>query len=385
MKCSVVQARNFRFRLQFDERDRERRPLLFEPRVARQDLGCQGKVDRGPVTVHLGVCRGAFKTPLDAASYLPKEWDADRKRCRAAGIPDAVVYRPKWRIAPEQLDRARNGGVAPDGLTFDEGYGACPGFVAGPDERRRRFVGEVPRSFSCPAVHRAGRRPTAEVQGRAAEDVVRGCVAFRSQPWRVPRLGRQTLEDRVGRVKAARVWPHGADGRSADSYGPIRAGNDATGEEKFFPSNAAADARVEAPVGVGFRRRNVEHCFRTAKSGLGFTHFAGRRYEASMRHLSPCLVTLAFVAEHTERLRGKNPEPTMGQVCRALGEVCRDWPRRRRGTTDRESTLGIIGYHRARNAAARAAKKKKTPVVRNRKKPRRRRRKRKSRCTVRSR
>ena len=121
---------------------------------------------------------GAFKTPLDAASYLPKEWDADRKRCRAAGIPDAVVYRPKWRIAPEQLDRARNGGVAPDGLTFDEGYGACPGFVAGPDERRRRFVGEVPRSF--PARRSTGRDDGRPRRSKAGRPRTWCAVAWRS-------------------------------------------------------------------------------------------------------------------------------------------------------------------------------------------------------------
>jgi len=142
------------------------------PGVQRQYLGCVGKVDNGIVTVHTGVSKGRFKVLLDADLYLPKSWDVDRKRCRAAGIPDDVVYRPKWQIALEQLDRLQVQGIALDWLTFDEAYGQCPGFVAGLDERRLRFVGEVPRTFSCLAAHRSGRRPPEHAKGRPAEEVV---------------------------------------------------------------------------------------------------------------------------------------------------------------------------------------------------------------------
>ncbi len=277
------------------------------PCVARQYLGCLGKVENGIVTVHLGACRGLFKALLDADLYLPKEWDEDRKRCREAGIPDSVVYRPKTQIALEQLDRAVASGVAFDWLTFDEGYGKCPAFLAGLDERHKRFVGEVPRTFSCLAAHRSGRRPGEQTKGRPAEDVVRNGTAFRSQPWQVLRLSRQTQEDQVWRVKAARVWSSGAQGWSAGTYWLIWASNDETGEEKFFLSNAPEGAKVEELVRVAFVRWNVEHTFRVAKSELGFTHFEGRNYVALMRHMSLCLVTLAFVAEHTSRLREKKP------------------------------------------------------------------------------
>jgi hypothetical protein len=125
----------------------------------------------------------------------------------------------------------------------------------------------------------------------------------------VLRLARQTEADQVWRVKAARVWLSSGDGWSAGTYWLIWASNDATGEEKFFLSNAPADAAVEVLVRVAFRRAVVEHCFRVAKSELGFTHFEGRSYTALMRHLSLGLVALAFVAEHTERLRGEKPGP----------------------------------------------------------------------------
>ena len=65
-----------------------------------QYLGCVWKVENGIVTVYLGVARG---TLLGADLYLPKSWVDDRPRCRAPGIPDDVLHRPKWRPAMDQL------------------------------------------------------------------------------------------------------------------------------------------------------------------------------------------------------------------------------------------------------------------------------------------
>src|SRR5689334_1968219 len=99
------------------------------PGVQRQYLGCLGKIDNGIVTVHVGLAKGRFQALLDADLYLPQSWDTDRPRCRAAGIPDDVHYRPKWRIALDQVIRLSGNGVHFDWLVFDEGYGAAVPFL----------------------------------------------------------------------------------------------------------------------------------------------------------------------------------------------------------------------------------------------------------------
>jgi SRSO17 transposase len=218
-----------------------------------------------------------------------------------------MVHRPKWRIALEQIDRAKGNGVTPDWLAFDEEYGKSPSFIKGLDERGVRFVGEVPRTLSCLVVNRRADSPAAPTPARPAEQVVAATRQFRDQKWRVVRLSRQTQADQIWRVKAARVWLHGAEGWSAGTYWLIWASNDETGEEKFFLSNAPPDASIETLVRVAFMRWNVEHGFRVAKSELGFTHFEGRNYVALMRHLSLCLVALAFVATQAESMRGEKP------------------------------------------------------------------------------
>src|SRR5580700_4106860 len=112
------------------------------PGVQRQYLGCVGKIANGIVAVHLGVCRGRYKTLLDGELFLSEEWAADADRRKEAGIPKDMVHRPKWQIALEEVDRAVANGVQLDWLTFDEEYGKAPEFVVGLDKRDLPFVGE---------------------------------------------------------------------------------------------------------------------------------------------------------------------------------------------------------------------------------------------------
>ena len=313
------------------------------PGVHRQYLGCVGKVDNGIVTVHLGVARGRFKSLIDAELYLPDGWAADRPRCRACGIPDGVTYRPKWRIALEQLDRALANGLKLDWLTFDEGYGQRPAFLAGLDERGQLFVGAVPPTASCLAVNRAGRRPEGGLKGRPAREVVRTSGAFTDRPWRVLRLARQTLAEQAWRVKAARVWLSGQGGWSAGCYWLIWASSDHSGEEKFFLSNAPADADVALLVGVAFRRFHVEHGFRVAKGELGFGHFEGRNDVALQRHLSLCLVAMGLVAGHTELRRREKPGADAGAA--VPGAARTEPPMAARAAADERAGLRLA-HHR---------------------------------------
>jgi len=118
------------------------------PGVQRQWCGSLGKKENCVVTVHLGYARDGFHGLLDGELYLPESWPEDRERCRQAGIPDEMTYRPKWQIALELYDRAIVNGLRFDWMTFDEGYGSKPGFLRGLEARLQKFVGEVPRSFT---------------------------------------------------------------------------------------------------------------------------------------------------------------------------------------------------------------------------------------------
>lgn len=263
------------------------------PGVQRQYLGCVGKVDNGVVTVHVGVARGAYKTLLDADLFLPESWDADRDRCRAADVPGDVTYRPKWRVALDQVRRATANGVRFDWFTFDEGYGDKPEFLAGLEADGLVYVGEVPRAF-----------PTAD---GPAEHVVATDRRFTGSPWRVVRVPHRTEADAAWEVRAARVRVR-RGGRTADGdRWLVVARNRRSGEVKYFTSNAGPDVPVSRLVLVAFTRWNVEHAFRVAKTEAGLTHYEGRSYVGLMRHQVLCLLVVGFVASHADGLRGEKP------------------------------------------------------------------------------
>jgi SRSO17 transposase len=276
------------------------------PGVQRQWCGEVGKTENCIVTVHLGIVWGRFKTLLDADLYLPKSWDQDRERCRAAAIPDTVVYRAKWRIALEQLDRAQGNGLHLSWLTFDEYYGGKPAFLADLDGRAGLYyVGEVPRSFRCLTRRPSGRRPPGGWKGKRADNLARFSSALNRQAWQDIALARLTVADQHWEVRAGQVYLLRRGQPSARTYWLIVARNVATGEVKYFVSNAPPDTPLERLLRVAFRRWNVEHTFRVSKTEIGFGHFEGRSYVALMRHLMLCLLVMGFVADQTDRLRGE--------------------------------------------------------------------------------
>lgn len=283
------------------------------PGVQRQWCGEVGKIENCLVTVHLGIAWGRFKTLVDADVFLPKAWSQDRERCRQAGIPDDLVYRAKWRIALEQLDRAQANGLHLDWLTFDEYYGSKPAFLQDLDGRPGlSYVGEVPRSFRCLTAPPRGRRPKGGWKGKRADNLLRFSSKLNQQAWHGLTLARLTLADQEWEVRAAQVYllRHGRP--TERTYWLIVARNVATGEVKYFVSNAAPDTPLEKLLRVAFRRWNVEHAFRVSKTEIGFGHFEGRSYVALMRHLILCLLVMGFVAEQTDRLRGEKPGGDVG-------------------------------------------------------------------------
>src|SRR5215218_10557071 len=165
------------------------------PGVQRQYLGCVGKIDSGIVTVHVGVARGRFQALLDADLYLPKGWAADRDRCREAGIPDGVRYRPKWRLAVDQWIRLSERGVSFDWLVFDEGYGSKVPFLRFLNLVSQRFVAEVPVNFAVR--DKAGGRPR-RADARLSAAAARGGSRHR--------VAHRTVRASVWRATAARVW-----------------------------------------------------------------------------------------------------------------------------------------------------------------------------------
>jgi len=277
------------------------------PGVARQYCGSRGKLDNCIVTVHLAVVRGLFKTLIDAALFLPQAWSDDRERCREAKIPDDVVYQPKWRLALDQVARALANGLTLDWLTFDEYYGGKPEFLEDLNAKGLHFIGEIPKNFRCLTARPNGKKPKKGTRGKRADNLTRFSSAWNQLDWHGVTLSRLTLDSQEWKVRSGQVYITRKGKISDRTYWLIVARNLATGEVKYFLSNAPTDTPVEKLIRVAFCRWNVEHAFRVVKTEIGFSHFEARSYVSLMRHMILCLIVMGFVAEHTDRLRGEKP------------------------------------------------------------------------------
>ncbi len=281
------------------------------PGVQRQYCGATGKVDNCVVTVHLGYAAGDCHCLLDSDLFLPEAWSNDRPRCRRAGIPDDVGYRPKWRMALEQYDRAVANGVRFAWLTFDEGYGSKPELLRGLDQRRQHYVAEVPRDvrgWLRPARLRAGPRGglRRSHEPSTVADLLCYSPALRDQPWQAYRVKDGAKGPLVWEVKHVRFYPQTAEGDPAKPVHLLVARNVLAPQEvKFFLSNAPPRTRPPRLLLVAFSRWRIERCFEDGKTELGFDHYEGRQYEGLLRHQQVTAVTFLFLARVQQQWWGE--------------------------------------------------------------------------------
>jgi SRSO17 transposase len=294
------------------------------PGVQRQWCGSVGKKENCIVTVHIAYARDGFHALIDGELYLPKSWSDDRDRCREAGIPEDMVYRPKWKIGLELYDRAVKNGLHFDWMTFDEGYGSKPEFLRELSARNQKFVGEVPRNFmgwiDSPRIVTRPFRKHGRGRGRKTPRLASGSPParrvdemldqdeFRNQPWVKWRVKDGHKGPMVWEVKHLRFFPVDENGLPGDPMHLIVARNVLNPEEmKFFVSNAPAATSIQKMLLVAFSRWRVERCFEDQKSEIGLDQYEGRRYQGLKRHLILSSVSYLFLSRMRQEFGGGKP------------------------------------------------------------------------------
>jgi SRSO17 transposase len=297
--------------------------------VQRQHCGAVGKIENCVVSVHLGYATPAFYSLLDGEIYLPQEtWHNDRARCREAGIPDDVVYRPKWQIALDQYRRAVANGVRFAWLTFDEGYGSKGPFLQALEEAGQIYVAEVPVSFpvwtkrpavlyrATPRDRKAGRRrryPRLKVKNNPkveVQNVLAYSPTMRQIPWQTYHVKDGGKGPMVWQAKRLLVYLADEHGLPTRPYHLLVARNALDHSKvKYFLSNAPETTWVETLLRVAFTRWVIERAFEDSKTELGMDHFEVRRFLSIQRHLILSCLSHVFLSEFCLRHRGEKSEP----------------------------------------------------------------------------
>lgn len=98
--------------------------------VGRMYSGTAGRIENCQIGVFCAYRSAKGQTLVDRELYLPKDWIADRPRCRAAGIPDEVEFATKPELAQRMLTRTLGAGLPARWVTADEVYGSDSRFRA---------------------------------------------------------------------------------------------------------------------------------------------------------------------------------------------------------------------------------------------------------------
>jgi SRSO17 transposase len=272
------------------------------PGVQHQYCGAVGKQENSIITVHLGYAAGDFHCLLDGDLYLPESWNQDRARCRAAGIPDDVVYRPKSDIALELYDRACAHGMHFEWLTFDEWYGSKPSFLRGLQQRQQKFIGEVPKCFmawidpprTTQRPYRRGRRGpfgkkprlcAGSAAPQTVERLANGHPSLKEQSWQTWRVKDGQKGPMVWKAKHVLVFLKDENGLPIGPFHLLVCRNPVTDVVKYFVSNAPPETPLGTLLRVAFSRWRVERCFEDHKGEVGLDHWEGRRWIGLKRHL----------------------------------------------------------------------------------------------------
>ncbi len=280
--------------------------------VAHQYCGALGKQANCQCLVSLTLARNDMFMPVGLRLYLPQVWTADSTRRERAKVPPTIVYRPKWRIALDELDRMRVAGLRFGCVLADAGYGMCAEFRRGLSERELSWAVGIlstqnmysenvkvtmsrqrtgrPRRVGRPRVH-----PKLRELPCSAKQFIEKNGTFRRVVWR-----KGTKGPLAGDFAIVRVRP--ADGAEAKD-GIHLPGELAwlvcerftNGDRKYYLANLPASASRKKIVASIKARWVCELGHQQMKEELGLDHFEGRSWWGLHHHALLTMIAFAFL------------------------------------------------------------------------------------------
>lgn len=273
--------------------------------VAHQYCGALGKQANCQCLVSLTLAKDDVPAPIALRLFLPQTWTKDPERCKRAKVPPERSYRPKWKIALEEIDRVRAAGVRFGCVLADAGYGACAEFRQGLTARSLAWaVGILSTQNMYPATvkvsmpKKADRRrihPKVDEAPCSAEKLIEEHGRFRELTWREGTKGKLSGDFAIVRVRPA----DGVEG----TMGVHLPGDPAwlvcerldNGDKKFSLVNLPASASRKEIVSALKARWACEQAHQQMKEELGLDHFEGRSWFGLHHHAVLTMIAFAFL------------------------------------------------------------------------------------------
>lgn len=265
--------------------------------VKRQYSGTAGRVENCQVGVFLCYASAHGAALLDRALYLPKEWASDNERRKAAGVPEAVAFATKPRLAEAMLERAFKAEVPCGWVTGDTVYGGDRHLRLFLEAHEQPFVLAVPSNE--PLWHGG---PSYFAASELASMVDSGAWRRLSagDGSKGPRLYDWTLIDlwRLQLTLEEQAWGH---------YLLVRRSISDPEEMAYYVVFARRrEATLDRLVKVAGSRWQIEQAFEASKGECGLDEYEVRKWAAWHRHITLSLMAHAFLV--VMRAQGQKKE-----------------------------------------------------------------------------
>jgi len=273
--------------------------------VARQYSGTLGKTGNCQITVNCHYAERTLAWPVATRLYLPAPWADDIDRRQKAKVPEEVSFRTKPQIALELLDRAKDWGVRFSCVTADADYGDNPNFLAGLEQRRRRYVVAVRADFAVTLARRGGVAQRAETLIAAQTP-----RAWQSVTWREGSRGwmrGKFVGWMRGKFVAVRGWRVMSSGSRRAGWLIGEDGSD--GKRRYYWSNFGPDVALEQMVEYAHRRHWVEQYHEEAKGLLGWDQYQGRLWRGFHRHATTVMLAYSYLVWQEWQRRPERARP----------------------------------------------------------------------------
>ena len=275
--------------------------------VARQYCGALGKVTNCQAIVTWHYCGPRVHFPLLGEVYLPQSWITDPAKLDRTGVPeDKRVFREKWRLALELLDRVREE-CTYEAIVVDAGYGEIRPFLRALDQRDQCFVAQIPESHCFwPATvaleerSKPGGRPRCfpmiadlHAQPLSAKAWRAHAEAGKLRWQKVTLRLQQPKTVEVARIRVRETITQAWRRPGPERWLLIERHRD--GRYKYYVSNAPRSTSVRRLLHWAHQRWKIEQSYQQLKEELGLDHFEGRSWRGLHHHLTLCFLAYGFL------------------------------------------------------------------------------------------
>jgi SRSO17 transposase len=286
--------------------------------VAWQYCGALGKQANCQVAVTVSLANKTMSVPAAWRLYLPEPWAEDRKRRRAAGIPEDVAFVKKWQIALEEIDLLLAEDLPRAPVVADAGYGDTTEFREALAERGLSYAlgikGDTsvwpPGTAPLPARAWSGRgRPPAllrrDIRHKplSARALAKG---LHPHQWKTVRWREGTRGTMSSRFAAVRIRPgHRDTGRSEPRPVEWLLIEWPAGEAvpaKYWLLTVPDDVELAELIALAKLRWRIERDYQELKDELGLDHFEGRSWRGFHHHGVLSIAAYCFLAAERGRL-----------------------------------------------------------------------------------